>query len=196
MNEEEKKRIKKFVEKCNKFDESVEIKGVSVGEEYRILETVCKTLDLVEKLQKENEELKKDRNNNYQMIALAQNEALGYMQGYEDGKKLNRSAVACVVENQQYYILNKQIEHYKEYIEKLQKENEKFKKERQIVGIPVRNKRDGRIGIVLHQWESGSVAVLESINPRVINTHDSWNTLEIVTDGVKQDNNDTNVGSI
>ena len=47
----------------------------------------------------------------------------------------------------------------------------------------VRNKRDGRIGIVLHQWKGGSVVVLESINPRVINTHDSWNTLEIVTDG-------------
>lgn len=62
MNEEEKKIIKKFVEKCNKFDESVEIKGVSVGEEYRILETVCKTLDLVEKLQKENEELKEINN--------------------------------------------------------------------------------------------------------------------------------------
>lgn len=117
MNAEEKKIIEKFVE----------IKGVSVGEEYRILETVCKVLDLAEKLQKENE---------------------------------------------------------------------KFKKERQIVGIPVRNKRDGRIGIVLHQWESGSVAVLESINPRVINTHDSWNTLEIVTDKVKQDGKDTNVGSI
>lgn len=69
---------------------------------------------------------------------------------------------------------------------KLQKENEELKEERQIVGIPVRNKRDGRIGIVLHQWESGSVSVLESINPRVINTHDSWNTLEIVTDEVKQ----------
>ena len=55
MNEEEKKIIKKCVEKCNNIDESVEIKGVSVGEEYRILETVCKTLDLVEKLQKENE---------------------------------------------------------------------------------------------------------------------------------------------
>lgn len=127
MNDEEKKAIEKFVEKCNKFDESVEIKGISVGEEYRILETVCKVLDLAEKLQKENE---------------------------------------------------------------------KLKEERQIVGMPVRNKRDGRIGIVLHQWESGSVAVLESINPRVINTHDSWNTLEIVTDGVKQDDNDTNVGSI
>lgn len=78
---------------------------------------------------KENEELKQDRNNNYQMIALAQNEVLGYMQGYEDGKKLKRSAVACVVENQQYYIIKKEIEHYKEYIEKLQKENEHLHRE-------------------------------------------------------------------
>ena len=83
-------------------------------------------LNLIEKLQKKNEELKQDRNNNYQMIALAQNEMLGYMQGYEDGKKLKRSAVACVVENQQYYIMNKEIEHYKEYIQKLQKENEEL----------------------------------------------------------------------
>ena len=67
MNKEEKKIIKKFVEKCNKFDESVEIKGVSVGEEYRILETVCKVLDLVEKLQKENEKLKEERKNNYEL---------------------------------------------------------------------------------------------------------------------------------
>lgn len=79
------------------------------------------------KLKEENEELKQDRNNNYQMIALAQNEVLGYMQGYEDGKKLKRSAVACVVENQQYYIIKKEIEHYKECIEKLQKENEYYK---------------------------------------------------------------------
>lgn len=74
----------------------------------------------------------------------------------------------------------------KQQIKELRKENEGLKEERQIVGIPVRNKRDRRIGIVLHQWENGSVAVLESINPRVINTHDSWNTLEIVTDEVKQ----------
>lgn len=81
------------------------------------------------KLKEENEELKQDRNNNYQMIALAQNEALGYMQGYEDGKKSKRSAVAYIVENQQCYILNKQIEHYKEYIKKLQKENEEYSKQ-------------------------------------------------------------------
>ena len=71
---------------------------------------------------KENEELKQDRNNNYQMIALAQNEALGYMQGYEDGKKLKRSAVANIVENQQYYIIKKQIEKYETYLEQLRKE--------------------------------------------------------------------------
>ena len=76
---------------------------------------------------KENEELKQDRNNNYQMIALAQNEVLGYMQGYEDGKKLKRSAVECVVENQKYYLIRKEIEHYKEHIVKLQKENEELK---------------------------------------------------------------------
>ena len=58
MNEEEKKTIEKFIEKCYKYDESVEIKGISVGEEYRMLNTVCKALNLIEKLQKENEELK------------------------------------------------------------------------------------------------------------------------------------------
>ena len=52
--------------------------------------------------------------------------------------------------------------------------------------MPVKNKRDGRIGVVLHQWESGSVAVLENITPRIINTHDNWSTLEILTDEVKQ----------
>ena len=90
---------------------------------------IIQLLNLNKKLQKENEELKQDRNNNYQMIALAQNEVLGYMQGYEDGKKLKRSAVACVVENQQYYIIKEEIERYKEYIEKLQKENEELKSE-------------------------------------------------------------------
>ena len=58
MNEEEKKTIEKFIEKCYKYDESVEIKGRSVGEECRMLNTVCKALNLIEKLQKENDELR------------------------------------------------------------------------------------------------------------------------------------------
>lgn len=76
---------------------------------------------------KENEELKQEKINNYRMIALAQNEALGYMQGYEDGKKLKTSAIASIVENQQYYIIKKQMEKYEEHIAKLQKENEELK---------------------------------------------------------------------
>lgn len=76
---------------------------------------------------KENEELKEEKINNYRMIALAQNEALGYMQGYEDGKKHKMTAMTQIVENQQYYIIQKQMEKYEEHIKKLQKENEELK---------------------------------------------------------------------
>ena len=122
MNEEEKEAIEYLKEELKDMKEDYyEWEG--------LIDNLEPVLNLIERLQKENEELKQDRNNNYQMIALAQNEVLGYMQGYEDGKKLKRSAVACVVENQQYYIIKKEIEHYKEYIEKLQKENKKLKEE-------------------------------------------------------------------
>lgn len=76
---------------------------------------------------KENKELKEEKINNYTMIALAQNETLGYMQGYEDGKNSRTSAVAIMVENQQYYIIKKQLEKDKEHIERLQKENQNLK---------------------------------------------------------------------
>lgn len=102
-------------EKINKADELINIQETILSDYKKIL--------------KENEKLKQEKINNYQMIALAQNKALGYIQGYEDGKKSKRSAVAYIVENQQYYILNKQIEHYKEYIKKLQKENEEYSKQ-------------------------------------------------------------------
>ena len=111
MNEEEKKEFKRIKKQSQEA----------------WLDDIKFLVNSTEKLQKENEELKQDRNNNYRMIALAQNEVLGYMQGYEDGKKLKRSAVARVVENQQYYIIKKEIDHYKEYIEKLQKENQELK---------------------------------------------------------------------
>ena len=58
MTDEEKKNIETFIEKCKKYDESVEIKRATVGEESRILDTVCKTLNQIEKLQEENEQLK------------------------------------------------------------------------------------------------------------------------------------------
>lgn len=120
------KEQKEAIEMLDKF--ITEHKLYNIKQSDGLEDNIKIVLNLIEKLQKENEELKQDRNNNYQMIALAQNEMLGYMQGYEDGKKLKRSAVACVVENQQYYIMNKEIEHYKEYIQKLQKENKELRK--------------------------------------------------------------------
>lgn len=122
MNEEEKKAIEELEEFIKGPCETCKYCEAA----YKLnRKNIIQLLNLTKKLQKENEELKQDRNNNYQMIVLAQNEALGYMQGYEDGKKLKRSAVQNIIENQQYYIFQKQIEKYEEHIEKLQKENEK-----------------------------------------------------------------------
>ena len=114
MNEEERRKYEAFQYWIQTNTE----RGVTT-----IPDNLCLfVINLIKSLQKENEELKQDRNNNYQMIALAQNEALGYTQGYEDGKNLKRSAVANIVENQQYYIIKKQIEKYETYIEQLRKE--------------------------------------------------------------------------
>lgn len=153
------------------------------------------SLGVIEKLQKENEELRakwdKDTHILQNKLDYANVDRIDLAQQNEKLRKENEEL------NNRCRNLDKEAQAYLEElagdntltrrtIKQLQEENEELKEERQIVGIPVRNKRDRRIGIVLHQWENGSVAVLESINPRVINTHDSWNTLEIVTDEVKQ----------
>lgn len=83
----------------------------------------------VKQLEKENRKLKEDRNNNNEMVALARNEVLNYMTGYEDGKKHKMTATAQVVENQQYYIIQKQMEKYEEHIKRLRKENEEKDKQ-------------------------------------------------------------------
>ena len=141
MTEEEKKAVEIVKGLAVYYDDYSLLDEEEIEENESVNKSIELILNLIEKLlkeneqlrtevnslKKENEELKQDRNNNYQMIALAQNEALGYMQGYEDGKKLKRSAVANIVENQQYYIFNEQIKHYKENIKKLQKENEELK---------------------------------------------------------------------
>lgn len=133
MNEEEKKALKVINARTRRLLDELEIEKEDMSDEPKIAYLMQEIranktlLNLIEKLQKENQELKQDRNNNYQMIALAQNETLGYMQGYEDGKKFKRSAVASIVENQQYYIIQKQMGKYEEHIKRLQKENEKLK---------------------------------------------------------------------
>ncbi len=139
-------------ENNNGNDTNVGSKGNSIEEDIKILENLKTAIDTgcvnfggksmygcgyqeaiehilsdYKRVLKENEELKQEKINNYRMIALAQNEALGYMQGYEDGKKLKTSAIASIVENQQYYIIREQIEKYKENIKKLQKENEELR---------------------------------------------------------------------
>ena len=75
---------------------------------------------------KENEELLQEKINNQKIIVLAQNDMLNYQAGFEDGKNGRTSAVQSIIENQQYYIFQKQIEKYEEHIEKLQKENEEL----------------------------------------------------------------------
>jgi len=135
MNEKEKKvvgllkALNNLEKKCKieKVPYKSEIKKIMISlltEDYGIFEIL---LNLIEKLQKENEELKEDRKNNNEMIALAQNEILNYMSGYEEGKKHKMTAVAQVVENQQYYRVRKQMEKYEELIKMLQKENEELK---------------------------------------------------------------------
>ena len=160
---------------------------------------------------KENEELKQDRNNNYQMIALAQNEALGYMQGYEDGKKLKKSAVACVVENQQYYIIKKENEHYKEYIEKLQKENVKLKEENEYNKLLLDtnknftiDKKNGNYkwNVIEIQKVKDNIKELDNVSYAEeledIMNRKNYTITELVQYVLKQllDGNDTNVGSI
>lgn len=121
--EEDIKILEEFIKYYEAEATSRKFRGtLSIRVDEDDIDALENLINIYKRVLKENEELKQDRNNNYQMIALAQNEMLGYMQGYENGKKLKRSAVANIVENQQYYIINKQIEHYKEYIEKLQKE--------------------------------------------------------------------------
>ncbi len=72
------------------------------------------------------------------------------------------------------------IETVLEALENYKQEIQNLKYKLQLVGMKVINKRSNTVGIVLHQWENGSIAVLEKIEPTIINTHDSWKTLDII----------------
>ena len=93
-------------------------------------------------LKRENEEVLQEKINNQKVIALANNNMLNYQAGFEDGKNSRTSAVQSIIENQQYYIFQRQIEKYKEHIEKLQKENEKKEK---IIDLMTRHITDGSV---------------------------------------------------
>ena len=116
---------------------------------------------------KENEELKEDRKNNNVMISLAQNELLHYMSGYEDGKKHKMTAMAQVIENQQYYIVRKQMEKYEEHIKRLQKENEelKFEERSRIIG----KYGDAEIHDVINRTLSNDYISVKKIKDKIEN---------------------------
>lgn len=54
-------------------------------------------------------------------------------------------------------------------------------------GTLVKNSRSGKIGVVLREFPTGQVQVLESIQPFVTCTHDSWNTLESCEETPKEE---------
>lgn len=132
MNEEEKKVVNIFIEKCNKYDESVEIKGISVGEEYRMLNTVCKALNLIEKLQKENEELKNKLSLKQFDINVVYNAYLEKLNEYEENSISIQKVKDKIEEIQkEYNKLDKQVD---EYINDVNKDLSKYYENKERIG--------------------------------------------------------------
>lgn len=69
------------------------------------------------------DDLKREKEENKEIIAMAQNDMLGYYQGYSDGKSLNRSATAQMLENREYYIHERKTKQLKCRIKELEEEN-------------------------------------------------------------------------
>lgn len=86
-------------------------------------------LNLITNLQKENEDLQREKEENKLIIAMANNEMLGYNQGYSDGKNQNSNATEIIIKNRQAYMHKEEVEFYKRKIEFLKKENEEKDKQ-------------------------------------------------------------------
>ena len=95
-------------------------------------------LNLITKLQKEKEDLLREKEENKFIIAMANNEMLGYNQGYSDAENKNSNATEIVIKNRQAYIHKEEVELYKRKIDFLQKENEE--KDKQIKTLNHTNK--------------------------------------------------------
>ena len=128
--EETKKQLELILKVRKEQKEIIECAGGSCMNCNPDIKALSKSIDILsdyKRVLKENEELLQEKINNQKIIVLAQNDMLNYQAGFEDGKNGRTSAVQSIIENQQYYIFQKQIEKYEEHIEKLQKENEKLK---------------------------------------------------------------------
>ena len=106
-----------FLEQLKKYQEATDV-----------------VLNLITNLQKENEDLQREKEENKLIIAMANNEMLGYNQGYSDGKNQNSNATEIIIKNRQAYMHKEEVEFYKRNIEFLKKENEeKDNKVRKII---------------------------------------------------------------
>ncbi len=114
--------------KENSIEEDIEIiKSLDTLDDIELKNALEHILSDYKRVLKDNEELLQEKINNQKIIVLSQNDMLNYQAGFEDGKNGRTSAVQSIIENQQYYIFQKQIEKYEEHIAKLQKENEGLK---------------------------------------------------------------------
>lgn len=111
---EEKKAIEilKSIIKVNKDFFNYEVQNIN-KKELLSLETL---LNLIEKQQKEIKELKQENN-------FLKNQELGYIAGYEDGKKHKQTAVAIRNENMQYELYDRRIKLLQKELEELKEEN-------------------------------------------------------------------------
>ena len=129
MNEKEKKAIKYFYNLRSTIDESYmlfdEEINLKCGKE--MIKQITLILNLITKLQKEKEDLLREKEENKFIIAMANNEMLGYNQGYSDAENKNSNATEIVIKNRQAYIHKEEVELYKRKIDFLQKENEELK---------------------------------------------------------------------
>ena len=119
--EEDIKILEEMIENAN--IENMDMNNCFGGEHIEAIEHI---LTDYKRVLKENEELLQEKINNQKIIALAQNDMLNYQASFEDGKNRRTSAVQSIIENQQYYIFQKQFEKYEEHIKMLQKENEEL----------------------------------------------------------------------
>lgn len=119
--EEDINKIRNAIIKAEYYGTDITIDVIEV----KILKNVLSEL---ERLQKENEELQQEKIDNSKMILLARNSMLDYEKGYNDGKNLRMSAVQSIVENQQYYIIQRKMEKYQNHINMLKKENKELLK--------------------------------------------------------------------
>ena len=125
LSEEEKKAIERLKERIN---DSEDYKTVQVWLTDDVV-AVNTVLNLITKLQKENEDLQREKEENKLIIAMANNEMLGYNQGYSDGKNQNSNATEIIIKNRQAYMHKEEVEFYKRKIEFLKKENEEKDKQ-------------------------------------------------------------------